>query len=269
MEISNKELVLKEISMIIKLDRQYDLSNPEIAKKTYIFIKQKNVFKTPAGARLIQRLERNSTGAVVKDTCIFCGKNPGNNKLLCDTCVNKYSVTEKTKTEEHKAVPKKKKASKGKKIAVLIILGVVVLGGLSYIAGLGEDTDSPGDKITQENNENITGEQRAQVIVKNIFPEDDGWSVRFGGTKNMPIGAMETPIGKSTYYQQTLVESSQDPNLIQEFYSVQVTCWVFTVQKNGPDTVQSGIVTISPDGKIFCQGQFEGFPSTELNFRIE
>ena len=34
MEISNKELVLKEISMIIKLDRQYDLSNPEIAKKT-------------------------------------------------------------------------------------------------------------------------------------------------------------------------------------------------------------------------------------------
>lgn len=105
--------------------------------------------------------------------------------------------------------------------------------------------------------------------MENVFPKDDGWSVRFGGTKNMPIGAMETPIGKSTYYQQTLVESSQDPNLIQEFYSVQVTCWVFTVQKNGPDTVQSGIVTISPDGKIFCQGQFEGFPSTELNFRIE
>lgn len=45
MEISNKELVLKEITMIIKLDHQCDLSNSEIAKKTYIFIKQKMFLK--------------------------------------------------------------------------------------------------------------------------------------------------------------------------------------------------------------------------------
>ncbi len=144
--------------------------------------------------------------------------------------------------------------SKKAKIIVAIIAMVVII---IPFAGGGSGNSS-----------SVKNAETAEKVVDKLYPEKDDWSISDGGTFDMTIGALDTPVGKTTAYYSDIVEKSNDAKAIQAYYSEKVTCWVFKVHKNGPNIVQQGTVMVSPYGQVFVQGVFEDLPSSDFNYRM-
>ncbi|MCR4869350.1 MAG: hypothetical protein K5889_07720, partial [Lachnospiraceae bacterium] len=80
---------------------------------------------------------------------------------------------------------------------------------------------------------------------------------------------MMTPIGKNVKYTENQISNSNDSQLIQDGFSVTVECWCYSVHRIGKNLVEQGQILVSPDGKMFCMGVFDGVPLQDVFFRIK
>ena len=85
----DKELIRKDLAIILKLDSQIDYSKKDTVEKYYRDITQKELLKTPHGKRYLNRLENIINGNTVHTKCMFCNSQTLGNTMICAACMEK------------------------------------------------------------------------------------------------------------------------------------------------------------------------------------
>lgn len=142
--------------------------------------------------------------------------------------------------------------------AAILFLGIVVNRGSK------NNGEYSRDAVTS-----VNSEQEALRYVQAEYPENEGWTVRDGVTTKVFNCWMMTPVGNTVKYAENEINNSNDPQLIQEGYGGTVECWLYSVYRKGEHKIEQGQILVSPDGKMFCQGVFEGVPLQDVFFRIK
>lgn len=221
-----------------------------------------NVIATQTDAEITVKAVADNAKEVVKTGISETVKAAG----WVKTKVSAQLEDEKTKEAAEKIKSESKKSAKllkdkwnglsgkGKLIVVVAAVFLVIVVG----AGMGGNTGGGSVKDAGS----------ARKVLSKEYSESDGWSITDMGTKSIPIGTLDTPVGKTTKSYQDDVGQSNNAELVEHYYSEMVTCWVFQVHKNGADGVQQGVIMVSPSGEVFAQGRLDGLPVAELNYRI-
>lgn len=84
-----KELMRKDLAMVLKLDAQIDYSQKVIVEKHYKDITRQGLLTTPYGKRYMRRLEQIINGDTVHNQCAFCNSQTQGDTLICPTCMAK------------------------------------------------------------------------------------------------------------------------------------------------------------------------------------
>lgn len=86
----DKELIRKDLTIILKLDSQIDYSQKMIVEKYYKDIMAKGLFTTPLGQRYMRRLEQIINGEASYSKCLFCNSQTQGNTVICPACMDKF-----------------------------------------------------------------------------------------------------------------------------------------------------------------------------------
>lgn len=87
--MDNKDLIKKDLAMILKLDAQIDYSRKGVVEKYYKDIAEKNLLTTPHGKRYVKRLEQIINGDTTNDKCVFCNSQTHGDTAICPSCMAK------------------------------------------------------------------------------------------------------------------------------------------------------------------------------------
>ena len=87
---NDKELIKRDLSLILQLNAKLHYNNKEELKMTYNMLQQKNAFKTALGQKYLRRLAQIVNGINTSQQCILCGNNLDNPSVICTNCLKKY-----------------------------------------------------------------------------------------------------------------------------------------------------------------------------------
>lgn len=104
---NNKELVKKDLSLILQLNTKVHYENREEVKQVYDWILRKKIFQTPLGTAYINKLGEITNGVDNSNQCLFCAEDLYNQGVICPNCVEKYARPGAQKKPE----PKKTEAA--------------------------------------------------------------------------------------------------------------------------------------------------------------
>lgn len=85
----DKDLLRKELAIILKLDAQIDYSQKAIVERYYKDITGKGLLTTPFGKRYMKRLGQIIGGDSVNSKCAFCDSRTQGDTLICPVCMAK------------------------------------------------------------------------------------------------------------------------------------------------------------------------------------
>lgn len=86
---NDKELIRKDLAIILKLDAQIDYSQRSIVENYYKDITRKGLLMTPYGKRYMRRLEQIIAGDNIHNKCAFCNSQTQGDTLICPACMAK------------------------------------------------------------------------------------------------------------------------------------------------------------------------------------
>lgn len=86
----DKELIRKDLAIILKLDSQIDYSQKMTVEKYYKDIMAKGLLTTPLGQRYMRRLEQIIDGEASYNKCLFCNSQTQGNTVICPACTDKF-----------------------------------------------------------------------------------------------------------------------------------------------------------------------------------
>lgn len=154
--------------------------------------------------------------------------------------------------------------TKKQKYVIAGIVAVLFLGVIGTNIGSTNSSEHSGSAVTS-----VNSEKEALKYVQAEYPEKEGWTIRGGETIKVLNCWMMTPIGKTVKYTENQISNSNDSQLIQDGFAVTVECWCYSVHRRGKNLVEQGQILVSPDGKMFCMGAFDGVPLQDVFFRIK
>lgn len=106
----NKELLKKDLQIILQLDAKMNYANIDAVKKVYTHIVEKDIFHSSLGQRYSKKLEGIISGKNT-NTCVFCSKDLSGGRIICSNCLDKLAHTDSRKKEETVPTPQKVVAS--------------------------------------------------------------------------------------------------------------------------------------------------------------
>lgn len=94
----SKELLKEDIIAVARFSTQTDYHNIDEVKALYERLAEGTAFHTVMGTRYLERLARLMQGEEAAHTCVLCGRDSGDNPVICTDCLS-YIPTE-TQTEQ-------------------------------------------------------------------------------------------------------------------------------------------------------------------------
>ena len=92
--MSTKEDLVNDINIVVSMSSRYDMSIPANAERYFGYFTQKKSFKTDIGNQYLTRLQQIST-STSPSTCFACKRNRAFDRILCESCMQKYSRGQK------------------------------------------------------------------------------------------------------------------------------------------------------------------------------
>ena len=102
----NKELLKKDLQIILQLDSKMNYANIDAVKKVYTHIVEKEIFRSSLGQRYLKKLEGIISGKNT-NTCVFCSKDLTDGKIICGNCLDKLTHIDSSRKEETVPAPQK------------------------------------------------------------------------------------------------------------------------------------------------------------------
>lgn len=99
---NNKELVKRDLSLILQLNTKVHYENKAEVKQVYEWILQKRIFQTPLGTAYINKLADIFNEVDDSNQCLLCAADLYNHGVICPNCVEKYSRPKEQKKPEAK-----------------------------------------------------------------------------------------------------------------------------------------------------------------------
>ena len=88
--MSVKEELVFDINMVMSVSSDLDIRQPSIAQKCLKYFEKKHILKSPVGRQYMYRLKQISDCSA-PETCFVCKDNIAYDKVLCTSCMEKYS----------------------------------------------------------------------------------------------------------------------------------------------------------------------------------
>lgn len=102
----NKELVKKDLALVMKINAKVHYDNKSEVKQIYDLILKKKLFKTSIGTVYTKRLEQIVSGRNQQKTCILCANGMDNQTVICKACLKKYQNFQKPREKGAEAEKK-------------------------------------------------------------------------------------------------------------------------------------------------------------------
>lgn len=99
--MDDRDLLKKDLIFILGVSEKYDLRKDDYVRKLNILLKTRSDLNTTLGRKYRERLQAIEEGKNV-DKCFICDKNPAADRVICDSCMEKYSFGKKRIYSENK-----------------------------------------------------------------------------------------------------------------------------------------------------------------------
>lgn len=105
----SKELLKEDIIAVARFSTQTDYHNIEEVKALYERLAEGTAFHTVMGTRYLERLAKLMQGEEAAHTCVLCGRDSGDNPVICTDCLS-YIPTETQAEQKDEDAPGKVEA---------------------------------------------------------------------------------------------------------------------------------------------------------------
>lgn len=109
----SKELLKEDIIAVARFSTQTDYHNIDEVKALYERLAEGTAFHTVMGTRYLERLARLMQGEEAAHTCVLCGRDSGDNPVICTDCLS-YIPTETQAEKKDEDAPGKVEAWEAK-----------------------------------------------------------------------------------------------------------------------------------------------------------
>lgn len=102
----SKELLKEDIIAVARFSTQTDYHNIDEVKALYERLAEGTAFHTVMGTRYLERLAKLMQGEEAAHTCVLCGRDSGDNPVICPDCLAYIPIETQTEQKDEDALGK-------------------------------------------------------------------------------------------------------------------------------------------------------------------